>query len=134
TALSGLLHAPRGDFQSPPGRADRGPRHLPLARLGPQEQEAPDEPGGRGIPAPLSAARAASRICAHPAFRVLCPPALRRPAAAVPPTAHRRRELDARRRICIDLDCRDSTVALPAMWWAHDPAGAAHSPSGTTPF
>src|ERR1035441_2240164 len=95
TTLSGLLHPSGGDFQSPVGFAGRGPRHLPLARLGPQEQKAADEPGGRGISAPLSSARAASRICAHPAFRLLCPPAPRRPAAALPPVTRRGREHDA---------------------------------------
>src|ERR1019366_10589624 len=63
-ALSGLLHPSGGDFQSSTDFAGRGSRYFPLARLGPQKQEAADEPATGGVPAPLSAARAASGICA----------------------------------------------------------------------
>src|SRR5258708_1514915 len=133
-ALSRLLHAPGGDFQPPPGLTRRKPCHLPLAGLRPPEQEAIDEPAGRGIRAPLSSPRAASGIRAYPALRILCASASRHSIAAVFPTSRYRRPSAVIRRITVDIRDYGATLDLPTMRWPRGPHRATHSHSGSAPF
>ena len=92
------------------------------------------EPATGGVPAPLSAARAASGICAHPALRVICPPAPRRPATAVLPTTRLSRHPGAVERIRTKIRFSAPALALPTVRRPHGPAGTAQPRSGPAPF
>src|ERR1019366_7767810 len=64
--LSRPLHPPRGHLQSPPRLPRRKTSYLPLERLRAWQPAAPDDPGGRGVLAPLPAPRASPRLRPHP--------------------------------------------------------------------
>jgi len=68
------LHPPRGDLQSPLGRPRGQPSHLSLERLRPRQPATPDDPGGRGVLAPLPAPRASPQLRSHPPLRLSGPP------------------------------------------------------------
>ena len=74
-ALSRRLHSSRRYFQQQVGCSCQRPRHFPLARLRPRQQEADHDSGSRRVPAPLPAPPAATRLRAHPQFRLPRQPA-----------------------------------------------------------
>ncbi len=113
--LSGLLHAPRGHLQSSAGRAGRWRGGLPLARLGAPQQEAADAAGSGRVPAAVLSACLAKGLCAHPALRILRPPAARCIAAA----GFRTAEGEGRAATCFRrFGNRKAAAALdvPALW------------------
>jgi len=126
TAASG------GHLQSPADRAGRRPRDFPLARLGAQEQEALDEPDGRGISAPLSVAHTATGVRADPALRAVGSSTPRSLAAVMFPVARLSRAPGPYRRIPSQARFRACSMAVPAMWRCDDPAGATQSRAGAT--
>jgi integrase/recombinase XerD len=69
-ALSQRIHSSHRHLQPQAGGSRRRPRHLPLARLRPWQQEAAHDSAGRRVPASLPAALAATRLRAHSQLRL----------------------------------------------------------------
>src|SRR5664280_332269 len=69
-ALSRCLHPSHRHLQQQTCESLRGQRHLPLARLRTRQQEEARDSICRGVPAPLPAPPAATRLRAHPQLRL----------------------------------------------------------------
>ena len=89
-ALSGPLHSPRRDFQSPDRELCRRQSHFPLEGLCAQEQTTSDDRDCRRVPSAVPAPHSAARLCPHPLLRLPRQPAPPEPAAGLQATSRSR--------------------------------------------
>src|SRR5579863_577572 len=83
-AVSGSLYPSSSDLQSPDQRHDRYARDIPMEGLRSSQQAARDDFGSRGVSAPISPARLAERLPAHPLLRIPSQSSAGSAASAVP--------------------------------------------------
>ena len=109
------------------------PSHLPLERLRARQPATPDDPGGRGVLAPLPAPRASPGLRAHPPLWLSGPPTARRSLATLLPvpgttgrfTTRTRTTTRGGRRL-LDPPAFHFHVVLPPVRRPHDHPGATH--------
>ena len=117
-----MLHASCGHLQPSARGTRRWHGHLPPARLRSPKQEVFDDAYGRGVPAPIPAARTAAGIRPHPPLRLSGSPPPRRLAPALRSPVRRIRPGSARSRVCRNWFLSTAAVDLPELPWPDDPS------------